>query len=79
MSSLVTLELPPPSNTFEHVRNLPVLKELAIDVPYGLVAISPKRHLYVVRINGAIERERLMAVPQVKGIHGDPRISATDR
>lgn len=78
MSYLVTLELVPPHNTLEHVRALPVLRELMIDAPYGLVSISPKRNLYVVRVNGPIEPDRLMTVPQVKGVHGDARISAID-
>lgn len=78
MNQLVTLELEPTDNTLEYARALPVLRELEIDISYGLVCISPKRNLYVVRVNGPIEQERLMAVPQVKGVHGDPKISTLD-
>lgn len=75
MSTLVTLELGAGENTLGHVRGLPVLRDLDIDLTYGLIPISPKKHLYVVRVAGEVDRLQLMAVPQVKGVHGDQRIS----
>lgn len=79
MNSLITLHLLPPYNTLEYVRALPVLEDLPIDVGYGLVPISPKRNLYVVRIEGDFDREALIAVPAVEGIHGDVRVSSTPK
>ncbi|MCB1740562.1 MAG: hypothetical protein KDK91_09345 [Gammaproteobacteria bacterium] len=76
--TLVTLELAPEEARYELASALPVLRELDLDAAYGLVTISPKRHLYVLRVRGVVDRERLLAVPQVKGVHGDVRISTTD-
>ncbi len=77
MNSLITLHLLAPNNTLEHVRALPVLRDLPVDIDYGLVTISPRRNLYVVRVEGEVDRDALLAVPAVKGIHGDVRISST--
>jgi hypothetical protein len=71
MRQLITLHLEPPDNTLEHVLSLPGLGGLAIDRDYGLVAISPKRGLYVIRVSGPIDREAIMPLPEVRGIHGD--------
>ncbi len=75
MPHLITLQLTPPRNTFSHVRGLPVLKDLAIDTAYGLVPISPRRGLYVIRVSGEIDETAVLGVPEVKGIHGDARIA----
>jgi hypothetical protein len=75
MVHLVTLKLAPPHNTLRHVRGLPVLENLAVDEAYGLVAISPKRNLYVIRVSGEIDRDSLLAVAEVHAVHADVRIA----
>jgi hypothetical protein len=54
---------------------MPVPGALPIDTADGLVSISPKRHLYVIRVNAAVDSESLMSLPQVKGFHGDTVVS----
>ena len=78
MLSLITLELHAPDDSLEYASSLPVLKDLQIDTVYGLVPISPKRHLYVLRLEGELDRDKLLSVPQVKGVHGDVRVSAIE-
>jgi len=78
MPHLITLQLTPPHNTFSYVRGLPGMEHLAIDETYGLVAISPKRGLYVIRVSGDIDQEALLAVSEVKGIYADVRIAPID-
>jgi len=78
MAYLITLQLSPPHNTFSYVRGLPGLKGLAIDDAYGLVAISPKRDLYVIRASGDIDEAAVSAVAEVKGIHADVKIAPID-
>ncbi len=72
---LITLRLEPPQDSFEHVRQLRGLHGVEIDEGYGLVPISPKRHLYVIRVYGSIDIEQLkVEQPEVKGVHGDVRV-----
>jgi hypothetical protein len=37
--------------------------------------ISPKRSLFVVRVEGDINEDALVALPEVVGVHGDPKIA----
>jgi hypothetical protein len=78
MRCLITLQLSPPNNTLDYIRGLPGLSDLAIDESYGLVAISPKRGLYVVRVSGDLDEAALSAVTEVRGVHGDVRIAPID-
>ncbi len=72
---LIMLELQQHNNSLEDVRKLPGLEEFDIDEEYGLVLISPKRQLYVIRISGNVDLDRLMSIqPAVKGVYGDPKI-----
>lgn len=76
MRSLITLQLPSPTNTLEYVKRLSGFKGLDIDDGYGLVAVSPKRNLYVIRVRGDIDANLLKSLhPEVKGVHGDVRIA----
>lgn len=76
MQYLVTLQLEPPLNSLEQVKQLSGIQDLDVDEEYGLVLISPKRHLYVVRVSGEIDSDQLMAMqPLVKGVHGDVKIA----
>ncbi|MDC0834730.1 hypothetical protein AY599_11895 [Leptolyngbya valderiana BDU 20041] len=76
---LITLELQTENNSLEDVKQLPGINELEIDEEYGLVLISPKRQLYVIRVSGDMDVEQLMSIqPAVKGVYGDPKIEAID-
>ena len=76
MRYLITLNLPPPNNSLSYVRQLDGIKDLEIDENYGLVLISPKRDLYVIRVSGEIDPQSLMAIqPLVKGVHGDIKVA----
>jgi hypothetical protein len=76
MQYLVTLHLQPPNNSLEYVKQLSGIRELEIDENYGLVLISPKRELYVIRVTGDLEPNHLMSIqPAVKGVHGDVKVA----
>lgn len=67
---LIKLYLLPNESTIQFVKQLPGLKEIEIDEDYGLVVISPKRNLYVVRVSGDIDSDKLMSIqPKVKGVY----------
>lgn len=73
---LITLNLLPSENTLQHVKQLTGLKELDIDVDYGLVVISPKHNLYTIRATGDIDTNKLLSIqPKVKGIFADTKIA----
>ncbi len=75
MQYLITLHLQPPNNSLEYVKQLSGIRELEIDENYGLVLISPKRDLYVIRVSGDINPNHLMSIqPAVKGVHGDMQV-----
>lgn len=75
MQYLITLYLEPPNNSMEYVQQLSGIRDLKIDANYGLVPISPKRNLYVIRVIGDIEPNHLMSIqPAVKGVHGDMKV-----
>lgn len=79
MQYLVTLYLEPPQNSLEAVKQLSGIEGLDIDEEYGLVPISPKRHLYVIRVKGDLDPNHLMSIqPAVKGVHGDIIVSPYD-
>ena len=75
MRYLITLRLAAKDSTFEHAQSLLKPFGLGVDVHYGLVMISPKRNLYVVRVEGEINEQALTALPEVVGVHGDPKIA----
>ena len=78
MQHLITLQLFPPNNRFSDVLGLPGLAEVEIDRSYGLVSISPKRGLYTIRVLGNVDRDKLMAIPEVYGVYGDVRVAPID-
>ena len=79
MRYLITLNLSPPNNSLEYVKQLDGIKDLEIDEDYGLVLISQKRDLYVIRVSGDIDSQKLMEIqPLVKGVHGDIKIAPTE-
>lgn len=72
---LVTLELTSDQSSLEYVKELPGLANLQIDEEYGVINISSKKNLYVIRVSGELEPEQLMSnQPQVKAVHGDAKI-----
>lgn len=76
MRHLITLRMSPAGEaTLERARALLRPLGLAPDDRYGLVCISPKRGLYVVRVEGAVDRRMLETVPEVVGVHGDAKIA----
>ena len=72
---LIKLQLIPPENTLDHVRHMRGLGDLDIDQDYGIVSISPKRNLYVTRVRGEIDVDRIRALPEVKGVYGDLHVA----
>ncbi len=75
MRYLVTLKFAPSEATLVRARELLELLGLTVDDAYGLVSISPKRGLYVVRVEGEVNNEQLSALPEVVGVHGDVHIA----
>lgn len=75
MRYLITLELEAPNNSLLYVKQLSGIRELEIDEDYGLVPISPKRNLYVIRVSGDLDTNQIMSIhPAVKGVHGDVKV-----
>lgn len=72
---LIKLELFPPDNTFDYVRRIPGIDALNVDEGYSIVSISPKRGLYVIRVLGEIDTNKIRALPEVKGVYGDVKIA----
>lgn len=79
MRYLITLRLAPKDSTFEHVQSLLKPLGLGADTHYGLVMISPKRNLFVVRVEGDINEEALTALPEVVGVYGDTKIAPIEK
>ena len=74
---LLTLKLDPGHDSLKDVQAFPGFKNLEIDENYGVINISPKRSLYVIRVAGNINPQQLMLnQPQVKGVHGDVKVAA---
>lgn len=76
---IIKLQLSTSNNTLEHVRHIRGLDGLDIDEDYGLVAINPKRGLYVIRVVGDIDVNKIHALPEVKGVYGDVRVTAINK
>ena len=75
MRYLITLKFVPSEAKLARARELLQPLGLTIDEAYGLVSISPKRGLYVVRVEGKVNNELLSALPEVVGVHGDVKIA----
>ena len=74
MHSLITLKLTPEDCALEHVESLLQPFGIKVDSDYGVVMISPKRRLYVVRAEGEVDAAQLKILPEVVGVYGDPKI-----
>jgi len=77
MFMMIKLKLLPPFNTMKAVRDLPGLKDLVFDSIYGLVLISPKDSLYVVRTPSSIDnrKARKSLSPEIIEFYGDTKIA----
>lgn len=75
MLYLITLKFTNTEATLARAQDLLEPLGLMPDSDYGLIMISPKRGLYVVRVEGDINNEQLLALPEVVGVHGDSRIA----
>jgi hypothetical protein len=78
MQAMIKLKFESPNPTLEEVLSLPGMAGLDVDKDYGLICISPKDRLFVVRVKEVTELERRMrASPEIQGAYGDVRISST--
>ncbi len=75
MQYIITLQLSPPDDTLEFVRNLPWLTDMALDEDYGVVKISSSRGLYVIRVEGTLDEAALLAKPEIKGLYSDMKVA----
>jgi hypothetical protein len=76
MRYLITLRLDPHNATLAHARALVEPFGLKVDTDYGLVSISPKRGLYVVRVDGDPgDADSVALSEEVVGVHGDVKIA----
>lgn len=73
---LITLNLKPEHNSFRDVKKFSGLKKLNIDKKFGVIKISSKDNLYVIRASGDIDAQQLIEDQiEVKEIHLDAPIS----
>ncbi len=78
MAVLIKLRLPASMKDLASVQALPGLVDLTLDPEFGLVPISPRDSLYVVRtdfVNDLGRRRQLS--PEIIQTYGDIRISST--
>ena len=75
MAVMIKLRLSSPSPRLEHVRALPGVAGLDLDQRFGVVCISPKESLYVVRVDAVDNFDgRRKASPELLEVYGDVRI-----
>lgn len=80
MDYLVTLELKNGENSIEDIKQMEGLKDLTIDEEYEVVTISKKRNLYVVRVKGELNIDKLKkSQPKVYGVYSDTKISTINK
>ena len=79
MATMIKLRLTDPNVTLDQVRALPGMDGLDVDESYGLICVSPKRQLFVVRVKEVHDIEqRKMASPEILEAYGDVRISTIE-
>jgi hypothetical protein len=76
MAVMIKLRLPGPTRDLESVQALPGLAGLTLDPRFGLVEISPRDSLYVVRSDRVddLDRRRRLS-PEIIEAYGDVRVS----
>ncbi len=78
MATMIKLRLPAGGANLTAVQALPGLADLPLDAKFGVVPISPRESLYVVRtetVDKLDQRRRLS--PEILDAYGDVRISTT--
>jgi len=72
---MIKLRLPDSMATFGFVQSLPGLAGVKLHESFGLVCISPRESLYVVRADSIddVERRRQLS-PEILGVYGETRI-----
>jgi hypothetical protein len=77
MAVMIKLRLLGPTRDFESVQALPGLAGLPLDPKFGLVPISPRDSLYVVRTDVVddLDRRRRLS-PEIVQAYEDVRISS---
>lgn len=79
MRYLITLRLAGSEATLAQALEVLRPSGLDVDTDYGLVCISPKRGLHLVRAEGAArEAEAARRIEGVESVHGDIRIASID-
>jgi hypothetical protein len=78
MATMIKLRLPGPIGDLTSVQALPGLTDLTLDSKFGLVCISPRDFLYVVRTNDLVDNlnHRRELSPEIVEAYGDVRISS---
>ncbi len=76
---MIKLKLDRPNNTLDYVHHIRGLEELDIDEDYGIVSIDPKHGLYVIRVIGEIDADKVRALSMVRGVYGDVRVAPIDK
>lgn len=77
MSTMIKLRLSAPA-TLDAIQQLPGLKGVALDSRFGVVPISPKEGLYVVRADAVPDLDsRKQLSPEILEAYGDVRVSST--
>ncbi|MEM9275460.1 MAG: hypothetical protein AAGA80_21210 [Cyanobacteria bacterium P01_F01_bin.143] len=76
MPVMIKLKIIKPNPTLGYVRSLPGIKGLDIDQSYGLICISPKKNLFIIRAKEIDNvEERKEASPEILNVYNDVRIS----
>ena len=76
---IIKLKVDEPNNTLSYIRRIAGLDELKIDEDYGVVPIDPKHGLYVIRVLGEIDADKVRALSIVRGVYGDVRVAPIDK
>ncbi|MDQ3829352.1 MAG: hypothetical protein M3361_08605 [Candidatus Tectomicrobia bacterium] len=79
MATMIKLRLPGPIRDLASVQALPGLADLTLDAKFGVVPISPRDSLYVVRTNDLVDNlnHRRELSPEILEAYGDVRIGST--
>jgi len=76
MAVMIKLKLQAPNPSLQDVLDLPGMRGLQVDEAFGLICISPKDQLYVVRVQAIDNLEgRRKQSPEILGAYGDVRIA----
>ena len=76
MATMIKLRLPSSARDLTAVQALPGLAGLELDPKFGLVCISPRDSLYVVRAAAVDDLDRRRSLsPEIVGAYGDVRIT----